>query len=282
MQLFAKDDKGNIFEAPKALKQTDYFCLECGGIVRLRSGDFRQLHFYHLTRSPECRQSGKSLTHLQIQLRLRSLLPKGDVELEKRFPNIARIADVVWPSQNLVFEIQCSPIKAAEVENRNRDYLNENCRVVWILHDQQFNQNRVTAAEKWLKGSPHYYTNINQHGDGLIYDQWQWLLKGRCMAKSPRTAVSISHPIQKSTLAQSPLLPPLFNKRFQAWHLFFEGDLIHTLSTGNDPLLTAYFEKEYGKDIIEKPKQNWLWSILAGFKKVYRALFQLLLEKACR
>ena len=50
-----------------------------------------------------------------------------------------------------MFEIQCSPITAREIEERNSDYQSLGYQVIWILHDSLYNKGRLTAAEYFLQ-----------------------------------------------------------------------------------------------------------------------------------
>lgn len=195
MQLFALTIENEIVAASQAYKKQEYSCMECGKPVRLRGGEHRQDHFYHLKPDPACRQSQKSLTHLQVQWYLLNLLKGEDVRLERRFPEVSRIADVVWEDQKLVFEVQCSPISQIEVEERNRDYGSLGYRVVWILHERRFLKRNVTAAELWLQEHPHYFTNFNAEGEGEIYDQLHLIDKGLRVFSTPKSSVDLASPL---------------------------------------------------------------------------------------
>jgi competence CoiA-like predicted nuclease len=89
MQLYALD-KSSLVLASHAVRDRSYLCPECHGLVRIRGGGRRQIHFYHARRPATCRQHGKSLAHLQIQLHLKSLIPS--LTLEKRFECIPRLS----------------------------------------------------------------------------------------------------------------------------------------------------------------------------------------------
>jgi competence protein CoiA len=196
MQLYALDEKDSLVFAQHATKHRDYFCLECHSVVRRRGGDHRQVHYYHLS-SVSCHLSGKSMVHLQVQSRILELLPPGEGQMEYRFPAINRIADVVWLPQKLVFEIQCSAITAEEVQARNADYKGQGFHVVWTLHDNRYNQRRLTAAEKFLgleNSVPHYFTNIDQDGLGFIYDQFSLVRKGMRHVKLDPLPVEMAQP----------------------------------------------------------------------------------------
>lgn len=160
MQLFAFNTRNQLVSANHAQKQNDYSCIECGSIVRLRGGLHRQKHFYHLKPDRLCRQSQKSLVHIQVQKSLQEILPRGECFLERRFPGIKRIADVVWEPRKIVFEVQCSGITAEEIASRNRDYFGVGYKVVWILHEKRFNKWKVSASERFLREHPHYFTKF--------------------------------------------------------------------------------------------------------------------------
>lgn len=178
MQLYAFDLAGEIIFSRNAQKKCNYTCMECGGLLRLREGEKRQLHFYHLTLSPTCRQHSKGENHLQVQLFLQKALPQGEATLEYRFSEVNRIADVVWLPKKVVFEVQCSPLSKEEMLKRMEDYGKCGYQVIWILHDKRYNQWRVSALEKALNGLPYYFTNIDSRGNGFIYDQWEHIEKG--------------------------------------------------------------------------------------------------------
>ena len=131
MQLYALD-KSSLVLASHAVRDRSYLCPECHGFVRIRGGGRRQIHFYHARRPASCRQHGKSLAHLQIQLHLKSLIP--GLTLEKRFES--RIADAHWADEKIAFEVQCSPISIQEAKTRCEDYLKLGLIPVWILHDR--------------------------------------------------------------------------------------------------------------------------------------------------
>lgn len=90
MQLYAVDSQGALVHARRSLKSTNYSCLECGQIVRLRGGPHRQRHFYHLDPTPLCRQHQKGAIHLHLQAHFLQHLPEADCRLEYRFPMINR------------------------------------------------------------------------------------------------------------------------------------------------------------------------------------------------
>jgi competence protein CoiA len=193
MQLYALDCDQFTFIS-EANKEKTYRCPECLNPLRLRGGPHRQLHFYHLKNHPTCRQHQKSLTHLQVQWRVQAQFPANDALLEVPFPQIGRIADVACEKNKTIFEIQCSPISLEEAENRCRDYERLGFRVIWILHDQRFNRKRMSAAEIFLRQRMTFFTNIDDKGKGLIYDQQESCLGALRLFRGPRFPVDLTDP----------------------------------------------------------------------------------------
>lgn len=232
MQLTARDRQGTLVYAVEASRSESYQCTECSDPLRLRGGLRRRLHFYHPQKRTTCRQAGKSLTHLQTQLRLQKTLPAGEALLEHPFISIGRIADVYWEKRKIVFEVQCSTISAEEVTARNADYATLGLTVVWILHDRRFSHRRRGEVQRMLRGYPHYYTNIDAKGRGMIYDQVRPF--------SPKMAVAVSHPI-----VMPDSLPdkchPLLHERLSKSSLCFKGDALDLCRL--DPL-PAFLLKE--------------------------------------
>lgn len=186
MQLYALEGNTPIL-AIHASRHQSYWCPECGGAVRLRGGKLRQFHFFHLRSQPFCRQHQKSLAHLQIQLHLKSLIPEAF--LEKPFPSIGRIADVAWEERKIIFEVQYSPISLEEVQKRNADYGQCGYFVVWLLHDKQFNQRRLSPAEAYLRQGPCYFVNGYK-----VYDQFEVVRNSKRIYRGPSFPVDITLP----------------------------------------------------------------------------------------
>ena len=253
MQIYALDHNSLSVHARGAKRGTGYTCPECSQEVRIRGGVSRQPHFYHLS-ATSCIMQGKSLIHLQIQYALQKMLSPEQILLEHRFPQIGRVADVVWPAQKLVFEVQISPISAPEVLARNRDYSKEGYQVVWILHDRRFNRPRITGAERALRYSPHYFTNINAFGKGFFYDQHAHFHFKRRKARSPRFPIHF-----KQVLPVNPKqLPGHFPDTRKQWPISFKGDL---------------FQQKVQWQAPSKP--SWTLSL----RRFFRSLHYLLLEK---
>jgi len=283
MNLIALGEKGNLVPAYRAYKNKNYCCLECGGRLRLRGGRHVRSHFYHFNTSPHCRQSGKSMAHLQNQLYLEHALPPGEIELEVPFPSIGRIADVVWRPVNIIFEVQCSPISKEEVEARNRDYASEGWQVIWLLHDQHFNQRRVRAAEEFLAHQPHYFTSINARREGHLYDQFSIMQKGERSKRSARFPIHIHEALP---LASSDCCLKRSQRRATRWPFCFRGEISYCETRNQrSEEIASMLAKE--KVLTQKRRQDpSLKARLTRFQseiaRCYRVFFYLLLERACR
>jgi competence protein CoiA len=288
MQLFALDENGSPISALHALKQCDYFCMECRSIVRLRSGIHRRKHFFHINGTSSCRLNGKSLIHLQTQCYIQNCLPKEECLLEVPFPYIQRIADVVWEREKIIFEVQCSPITKEEVLQRNHDYKRAGYRVVWVLHDRQYNKIRVSSAELSLRdSSTFYYTNIDAEGNGLIYDQFDLIKRGmRCCVLEP-LSIQVLKPfaVNPMLVKSDRKVPIAVKKRLENWKVAFEGDLIHITVCGDslNGFLKRVLIEEQILTIRSKTLLDHVKSICRAIViNPYRLIFQYLLEKASR
>lgn len=257
MQLYAYDPLGHLIFSYHAKRQQNYCCLECGSIVRLREGHIRKPHFYHLTKT-SCRQSEKSLTHLQLQIYLKQNLPENEASLEHRFPDIRRIADVAWHPQKIIFEIQCSPMTKEEMEARVESYKSVGYQVVWVLHDRQFNKWRLSAMESGLLEIPHYYTNMDEKGKGLIYEQWRHIDKGIRLHTLPPLSVDLTKPYRKNKLG-------------------FEGDI------GSLPESHPYLQKIKAKEkeIARNKRKMAFARCLAFFKDGFQSAYKSFLRGYC-
>jgi competence protein CoiA len=224
MQIFALDEQNYLIAAHQALRQQDYRCVECRGLLRLRGGFHKQLHYYHLHERKNCYLNNKSLTHLKIQFYIQKKLHLLDTSLEYRFPQIQRIADVYWPEKNLVFEIQCSKIPIQELLSRTQDYHSIGIEIVWIFHDRCFSNFSLLQMEEIIREIPHYFTNFNSKGEGTIYDNFLHTSNSKLKKIIPPLEIDLSFPKKISTRPDrllSELLP-----RVQYWKIYFKNDLL--------------------------------------------------------
>lgn len=250
MQTVALDFMGRRVPAHLALGSVNYICEECGQLVRRRLGEHTRAHFFHLGAS-SCRQSTKSMLHIQMQQKLSSEL--GAVE-EKIFPEISRIADVFWEERRLVVEVQCSFITALEVQERNRDYASQGYCVVWVLFDRRFLNSRWTAAEAHLSQSPHYYFNRKLQ----IYDCFSLDIKGR------RSPVFRSGPLNlsKLKLIENGIKRrgcTFFYKRLVLWRMHCDGDLLDSYILGSPCYGELLAFRQQKKILVKNEIKKTLW-----------------------
>lgn len=274
MQLFALNEQNQVVQAHEAAKRQNYICIECQDPLRVRGGEIRQAHFYHVRPNQKCSLHKKSLRHLQVQWRLRQSIGPSDCQLERPFPSVKRIADVVWTSEKVVFEVQCSPITAAEVLQRNRDYGSLGYCVVWVLHDSRYNQWRVTAAENALRGSPHYFTDIDRNGEGAIYDQYAYIHLGVRREVGGILPVDILG-IKRGYSCSLPM-PRVLRERVEKWPICFSGDLSFDFAAA------LQIEKRW--DLKLRPAREGCWwrKVLRRFViRPYLSLFRYCQDGVC-
>lgn len=269
MNLYALDSEQRLILVTQAEKHVSYVCPECGTAVRRRGGFHRIDHFFHLDVKRICAQNAKTMRHLQTQLVIQSQLPPGEAILEKRFPQINRISDVCWETRGLAFEVQCSPISPQEVIARNQAYRSIGIDVVWILHDHLYNGPRLSAVEHALLPHSHYFTNIDDEGYGLIYDQFRPSLPGQKRPQATQLAIDVAMPLAPARNK----LHPLIQHRTH-WKQRFTGDLLDQ-KEDLEQLLAPWI-----------PPKDDPWTLIkkAGsfLIRPYKLWFQYMLEKACR
>lgn len=287
MQICALSLENSLVFAEKALKQTDYSCVECQQPVRLRSGIHRQAHFYHVQPNRKCTLHEKGMPHLMLQYYIKNRLPEGEAELECRFPSIGRIADVAWHPKKLVFEVQYSPISAKEVRTRNKNYASLGYQVIWIFHEDRYNKSRLSAAEESVCDHPHYFSNMNAKGEGMIYDQLSAVVNGKRVLRLPKLAIDISSPLAPPPSSK---LPFMMRSRTKTWPLILKGD---TLDTYNEALYRKEGATEQQQALcLALQSFNQTPSFLQSLKqkrifqhyilRPYRAFINLMLERACK
>lgn len=278
MHLYAFDKNSLPVNVSWALEGRNYFCPECGEKVRVRGGGKVQRHFFHLRNSVFCRQEGKGIVHLMVQKSILARLPDAEAKMEMRFPQIKRVADVAWEAKKIVFEVQCANMHPDEALARTADYQSVGWEVIWILHDQRYNQIAVSPMEKALLHIPHYFTDINESGEGDIYDQISLWQEDRRLAALPERPVVLN----LKALLQKEGAPNLLKARHERWKIFLEDDYLD------------YWEKDsaapFWQEILKqeaKEKRTGIWKrfhFIADklFFRPYRISIQMLLESCCR
>jgi len=265
MQLFALDEQEKI-PAYAAEKGKNYTCFECGKVLRVRGGSYRRDHFYHLRENPSCRQSNKSQRHLQIQFALQKILPPNDTKLEVIFLKILRIADVLWLSKKIVFEVQCSSISENEVRNRMEDYRSLGYQVVWILDDRKFNRKKVSPSEAYLRRTLSYFSACS--GKEIhFYDQFERIHRGNRIHKLGHFNVHLDKPYLTPEIRPQwkRRLPKNILFRLENNRLYFMRDCVsYSLHCLKNDLPNKYLEFPRKRSFFRKPIDAYL-EILEAF-----------------
>ncbi len=227
MALYAYEE-GSFINAADAFQGKNYFCTACKSLVKVRRGPFRIPHFYHLAKTPTCRLYSKSEDHMLAQLAIQRLLPNGETTIEKPFPEISRVADLVWEKPKIAFEIQCSKLSANEVRRRVRDYGRVGYRVVWILDERIFNRRKIGEAEQLIRKSASYYVKLRNQTFPTFYDQFEIDRNRKRIKKGHRLTVQLQRPYPIPT-DENWLKMPFPNQvlqKIETCQIFFHGDLL--------------------------------------------------------
>lgn len=247
MALFAKDENLLLIDAWDALKKKTYQCADCASPVRLRRSGLRFPHFYHLSKNPSCRLYSKSEKHLDIQKKIQELLPLQESVLEKPFPAIHRIGDLVWEKHKIVFEVQCSQISEKEASSRIQEYGALGYQIVWILDDRFFNQRQLRPAEKFLRSHLAFFVHYEK---GIFYDQTE------LFSEQKRIRKGIKYPVDLRKIfptSQALLFPKQIQERQLHNRLYFQGDLVDLITQNKTPRELFFWEHQ------EKTLKQSLW-----------------------
>ena len=255
MALFAKD-KDETVSAWDAETGKRYECLECQTPLKLRTSKLKFPHFYHVSTSRYCRLYSKSEKHLLIQYEIQKKIP-GTI-LEKPFPSIGRIADVVWEEKQMIFEIQCSFITEKEVKERTEEYRSLGYEIIWLLDDRKFNKKHLSAAENWIRCK--YFVDKNL----LFYDQLEIVRDQKRIGKGSKIPIRLS-PRQKTKWPES--LPEQVRERTLNKY-YFENDILDRSLRSElaylqaAPLSKWALFKEIFTQVVRKPYVAFLNSLL--------------------
>ncbi len=267
MQRFACLSTGERVEATEATHHVDYYCPECNDIVRVRRGEERAPHFFHKNEGASCHIRLKGGLHLAVQSNLIRLLGPTTCTCECYFPAISRVADIAYHPQNIVFEVQVSPIDPQEALARTLSYWGIGWHVIWLLHAATFGKPTASPFERILLPIPHYFTDIGYRG-GAIWDESSSVRgsKRYWYSLPPHRKIIDDLSI---TILRSPSATPLrqgfsssaaryVQMRRTSWSCHFQHDLLS--STILD---------------TESRKKSWNWALLWKQAKVACHLFWL-------
>lgn len=286
MALYAFEDKVLIY-AGNADERRTYRCSHCQKPVRARRGLHRVPHFYHLRASPSCRLYSKSEDHLVAQLYIRSLLPPGEATIEQPFFELLRVADVIWESKKIIFEIQCSPLTPYEAEKRTDDYRRVGYQLVWILDDKYYNKRHVKPAEALVRAAPCYYATLRSQPSPRIYDQFEVIAQERRIHRGQRLCVHLACPcpIPLQPLEEKEVPKQILNR---SKTIFFKGDLLYrALIAQNEPIVSFAIQNLRALEIlfqgrVKRETSRWRRAILFFILEPYGHMMRFLLERAAR
>jgi hypothetical protein len=169
-----------------------------------------------------------------VQNKIKNMLPENEAFIEHRFES--NIADLYWPKENIAFEIQCSQISIDLAIKRTKAYEKMGIKVIWLLHEKNFNGKYLSLAELYLrKTNRAYYTNITSAGTGYVFDQIDDIKNNLRVKKGIPIIINLKKPIYK------------FNK------LYFEG-------AAN---LRPYYKRAIS--VLTKSVKSWYTSHISFF-----------------
>lgn len=257
MAFYAIDDD-NLIHAAGADANKTYLCPDCFAPVKQRKGE-RGFHFYHVRMQSVCKLNKKSDDHLLAQMRLKALFPQGEIELEKPFIDIARIADAYWAREKVAFEIQCSPLQLAQAIQRTKDYASLGVQAVWLLDDSRYNKRILRPAEAYLREEGALYLTITPY-KFRIYDQFELFSEGKRIRKSRPMHIDLRKIYSRKPI-QTPHLPTqitslrckkyFYGSRLSWSYLNFQNSLLYWKEREQELVQKKTFHF-YGKRAIKK------------------------------
>lgn len=201
--------------------------------------------------------------------------------MEVSFPDVSRIADIAWEPQKIVFEVQCAAITPEEVLARNADYGSIGYRVIWILHTDRYGKGMLSPAEQVLRGSTHYYTDIDAKGEGSVFDIVDLVVGRYRKQRLSIGPVQLERPLMDRELEAAPCQ---WITRRAANGVFFRGDALWSGFVGGDRKVERALYRFWRRE-------QWArWQVLQRCGQLldtlifhpYRCLFRLALERASR
>lgn len=250
MSLCAVDEDHLIY-ASAAVDGKIYWCLDCFGPVKKRKRGRNFAHFYHLKASPACRLYSKALDHLVAQKELMRLLPPGELQIERPFIKIARVADVCWEKEKIIFEIQCSTMTEKEASMRNADYRSLGYDVVWLLDDRRYNKKNLKAAEEFLRTQNAYFLSLKRME---VYDQFEVFIEKRRVRKGKALLLDLFKVRKAPKIEFEEKHTPRQILRLKCAR-FFYGDRLSLALRFPDRMQR---EKAIEEEVLRKDKRSWL------------------------
>lgn len=244
-------DVDHLIYASAAVDGKIYWCLDCFGPVKKRKRGRNFAHFYHLKASPACRLYSKALDHLVAQKELARLFPPGELQIERPFLKIARVADVCWEKEKIIFEIQCSSMTEKEASMRMRDYFSIGYVVVWLLDDRRYNKKNLKPAEAFLRTQNAYFLSFKRME---VYDQFEVLIEERRVRKGKALLLDLFKVRKAPKIEFEERRTPQQILRLQCTRIFY-GDRLSLVLRFPDRMLR---EKAIEEEALRKKGRAWL------------------------
>jgi len=117
----------------------DYKCKSCDAEMILKKGEVKIHHFAHKVKDNCVFGKKESKEHYEMKYHLRDLFGRN-IEMEKIIfdGDTRHIADVVY--DNVVFEVQFSPMPFDEFKKRTLGFSKNGYKVVWIFHSKNYGE----------------------------------------------------------------------------------------------------------------------------------------------
>lgn len=174
----------------------DYHCPYCNAPVRLKQGTKRRAHFAHIIPCHYHSYENESPEHQAAKKLLATWLQSQNInpQIEWRLPEIKRIADIyfVWEQQRYVLEIQKSPLTAAELEQRTKDYATLEINAHWIFIGDLVKKKHTVILNRAMatnKEQPLIYLNL-KHKKVMVFNDVTWITGKEIWAKSQTYSLS--------------------------------------------------------------------------------------------
>lgn len=143
---FALNLNNERVHASCADKDQDYICPLCRKKVVLRRGEINVVHFAHQSKCDDNWKYDMSEWHSEWQQQF----PKRNQEVVVDINGEKHRADVI--ACGYVIEFQHSPITADEFDERNKFYLSNGKKVIWIFDlSDEFEASRIRCNEEWSR-----------------------------------------------------------------------------------------------------------------------------------
>jgi hypothetical protein len=150
------------------------------------------------------------------------------------------------------------------------------------LHANRYLQSKVTAVQLSLAKTAHYYTNINETGEGVIFDV---LENASDVNERLIHTISLRQMQRMSSLTNHPF-PLLFKKRRSSWEVSFINDFYHVLSSKDCDAKFIAAAKHAERLLRQEIYWSWIRLIkrliTKSLVRPYGLFFQMLLDKSCR